>query len=178
MKYHESDVHWIDVALIFVVYIVGGHAYDDPYGLSSARGFFRERGGCGRLSVRVKVYAFLKIGYYDKVIHERVWNDIEGAIQRHETEVILPSPPDYMIVEVAHKSTQRSRLRDITQIILPRDGPEISIDGTDRICIAYRRQNTTPKTSFKVVTLGSRFAHRRGLVKVRTDHNCFHLITF
>jgi hypothetical protein len=46
---------------------------------------------------------FLKIGYYDKVIHDRVWNDIEGAIQRHATEVILPLPPDYMIVEVAHK---------------------------------------------------------------------------
>jgi hypothetical protein len=77
---------------------------------------------------------FLKIGCYDKVIHDRVWNDIEGAIQRHETEVILTSPPDCMIVEVAHKSTQRSRLRNITQI-LPRDGPEISIDGTYRICI-------------------------------------------
>jgi len=51
---------------------------------------------------------FLTIGYYDKEIHDRVWNDIEGAIQRHETEVILPGPPEYMIVEVAHKSTQHA----------------------------------------------------------------------
>jgi hypothetical protein len=35
---------------------------------------------------------FLPIGFYVKVTHDRVLNDIQGAIQRHETEVILPGP--------------------------------------------------------------------------------------
>jgi hypothetical protein len=48
---------------------------------------------------------FSSVGYYDKATHDRVLNDIQSAIHRHETEVILPGPPDYMIVEVSHKST-------------------------------------------------------------------------
>ena len=107
---------------------------------------------------------YLRIGYYDRDKHERVLQDIERAIEREETEVILPGPPDYMVVELTHKSTQRSRLSDITPLL--RNGPHDHIaDGTDRICLAYRR-STTPKTSSKDVTLGSRFAYRRGLVKV------------
>ena len=106
---------------------------------------------------------YMTIGYYDRERHEKVLQDIEGAIERGEAEVILPAPPDYMVVEVSYKSTQRSRLSDITALL---DNGDRIADGTDRICLAYRR-STAPTTSSKEVTLGSRFAYRKGLVKVR-----------
>jgi hypothetical protein len=118
---------------------------------------------------------FSSVGYYDKSKHERVLVDIQSAIQRHDKEVILPGPPDYIIVEVTLKNGQNTRLRDISELIAnngsantARTSSSVHQDPTtDKVCIAYRRENGTPKTSEKTVTLGSRFAHRRGLVKVR-----------
>jgi len=119
---------------------------------------------------------FSSVGYYDKSKHERVLADIRSAIQRHDNEVILPGPPDYIIVEVISKNSQHTRLRDITDLIANNGSGNVARTTsrvnqaitTDKVCIAYRRQNGSPKTSEKPVTLGSRFAHRIGLVKVST----------
>lgn len=110
---------------------------------------------------------FSSVGYYNKTIHDKVLDDIQNVIRLQGTEVILPGPPDYMIVEVSHKSTEVSRLQDISEILTESNTVYAASNRTDKICIAYRRQHTTPKTCDKTIPLGSRFAHRRGLVKVR-----------
>lgn len=129
---------------------------------------------------------FSSVGYYDMNTHDRVLAEIQAAIRRQDLEVTLPSPPDYITVDIISKNAQNTRLRDISTL-LANNGP-VNVARTttstqneqivDTICIAYRRQHGTPRTSEKTVTLGSRFAQRRGLVKVRTTlpymSSCLH----